>query len=392
MADRHHRDSLSGAKKSKLIEKIAELIQLKKIPILADVRDESAEDIRLILEPRSKNVDPDVLMNMMFRNSDLEVRFSLNMNVLIDGVTPKVCSMKEVLRAFLDFRREVLIRRSRYRMAKIDNRLEVLQGLITAFLNLDRVIDIIRYDDDPKAALMYEDWSRPHQETIARALDESDYVSPLDGVDVSKLALVADAEALASGVLAESDDGTRALPHSFAGRENGLSDVQAEAILNMRLRSLRRLEEEALVKERDALMKERAQLDDLLEGETLQWDRVADELRQVRKTFGKAHVIGARRTQFAEAVEAEDVPLEAMIEKEPITVVCSKMGWIRAMSGHIDLDRELKFKDGDEGRFLFHAETTDRLVAMGVQRALLHPQRRQPARRARHGRTLAPDG
>ncbi len=351
--------------KSKLIEKIAELIQLKKIPILADVRDESAEDIRLILEPRSKNVDPDVLMNMMFRNSDLEVRFSLNMNVLIDGVTPKVCSMKEVLRAFLDFRREVLIRRSRYRMAKIDNRLEVLQGLITAFLNLDRVIDIIRYDDDPKAALMYEDWSRPHQETIARALDEADYVSPLDGVDVSKLALVADAEALASGVLAESDDGTRALPHSFAGRENGLSDVQAEAILNMRLRSLRRLEEEALVKERDALMKERAELDDLLEGETLQWDRVADELRQVRKTFGKAHVIGARRTQFAEAVEAEEVPLEAMIEKEPITVVCSKMGWIRAMSGHIDLDRELKFKDGDEGRFLFHAETTDRLVAMG---------------------------
>ncbi len=351
--------------KSKLIEKIAELIQLKKIPILADVRDESAEDIRLILEPRSKNVDPDVLMNMMFRNSDLEVRFSLNMNVLIDGVTPKVCSMKEVLRAFLDFRREVLIRRSRYRMAKIDNRLEVLQGLITAFLNLDRVIDIIRYDDDPKAALMYEDWSRPHQETIARALDEADYVSPLDGVDVSKLALVADAEALASGVLAESDDGTRALPHSFAGRENGLSDVQAEAILNMRLRSLRRLEEEALVKERDALMKERAELDDLLEGETLQWERVADELRQVRKTFGKAHVIGARRTQFAEAVEAEEVPLEAMIEKEPITVVCSKMGWIRAMSGHIDLDRELKFKDGDEGRFLFHAETTDRLVAMG---------------------------
>ncbi len=351
--------------KSKLIEKIAELIQLKKIPILADVRDESAEDIRLILEPRSKNVDPDVLMNMMFRNSDLEVRFSLNMNVLIDGVTPKVCSMKEVLRAFLDFRREVLIRRSRYRMAKIDNRLEVLQGLITAFLNLDRVIDIIRYDDDPKAALMYEDWSRPHQETIARALDESDYVSPLDGVDVSKLALVADAEALASGVLTESDDGTRALPHSFAGRENGLSDVQAEAILNMRLRSLRRLEEEALVKERDALMKERAELDDLLEGETLQWERVADELRQVRKTFGKAHVIGARRTQFAEAVEAEEVPLEAMIEKEPITVVCSKMGWIRAMSGHIDLDRELKFKDGDEGRFLFHAETTDRLVAMG---------------------------
>ncbi|WP_137699475.1 DNA topoisomerase IV subunit A [Marimonas lutisalis] len=351
--------------KSKLIEKIAELIQTKKVPILADVRDESADDIRVILEPRSKNVDPDVLMNMMFRNSDLEVRFSLNMNVLIDGVTPKVCSMKEVLRAFLDFRREVLIRRSKHRMAKIDNRLEVLQGLITAFLNLDRVIDIIRYDDDPKAALMYEDWSRPNQETITRATDETTYVSPLAGVDVSTLSLVADEDALATGVLSESDDGTRAIPHSFAGRENGLSDVQAEAILNMRLRSLRRLEEEALIKERDALMEERADLEDLLEDETLQWDRISDELKEVRKKFGRTHEIGERRTQFAEAAEVEDVPLEAMIEREPITVVCSKMGWIRAMSGHIDLTRELKYKDGDEGRFVFHAETTDKLILMG---------------------------
>ncbi|MDQ2091210.1 DNA topoisomerase IV subunit A [Marimonas arenosa] len=348
--------------KSKLIEKIAELIQTKKVPILADVRDESADDIRLILEPRSKNVDPELLMNMMFRNSDLEVRFSLNMNVLIDGVTPKVCSMKEVLRAFLDFRREVLQRRSRYRMAKIDNRLEVLSGLITAFLNLDRVIDIIRYDDDPKVALMYEDWSRPHQATIARAMDEVSYVSPLAGVDVASLVLVADEEAVASGVLAESDDGTRAIPHSYAGRENGLSDVQAEAILNMRLRSLRRLEEEALVRERDALMEERADLEDLLEDDGMQWDRIGEELKEVRKTFGKSHEIGARRTQFAEAAEVEEVPLEAMIEKEPITVVCSKMGWIRAMSGHIDLTRELKYKDGDEGRFVFHAETTDKLL------------------------------
>ena len=352
--------------KSKLIEKIAELIQTKKVPILADVRDESADDIRLILEPRSKNVDPDMLMNMMFRNSDLEVRFSLNMNVLIDGVTPKVCSMKEVLRAFLDFRREVLQRRSRHRMAKIDNRLEVLSGLITAFLNLDRVIDIIRYDDDPKAALMYEDWSRPHQETIPRAMDERDYRSPLAGVDVAALVLVADEEAVATGVLVESDDGTRAIPHSYAGRENGLSDVQAEAILNMRLRSLRRLEEEALVKERDALMEERADLEDLLEAEELQWDRIGDELREVRRKFGKAHEIGARRTQFAEATEAEEVPLEAMIEREPITVVCSKMGWIRAMSGHIDLTRELKYKDGDEGRFVIHAETTDKILVFAT--------------------------
>ena len=301
-------------------------------------------------------------MGLMFRNSDLEVRFSLNMNVLIDGVTPKVCSMKEVLRAFLDFRREVLIRRSRHRMAKIDNRLEVLQGLITAFLNLDRVIDIIRYDDDPKSALMYEDWSRPHQDTIRRAMDETDYVSPLKGVDVSGLTLVVDEEAKATGVLVESDDGTRAIPKSFAGRENGLSDVQAEAILNMRLRSLRRLEEEALIRERDALMEERAGLEDLLESEALQWERISEQLRGAKKMFGKDYEGGARRTAFAEAGEVEEVPLEAMIDKEPITVVCSQMGWIRAMSGHIDLGRELKFKDGDGPRFIFHAETTDRLL------------------------------
>ena len=162
--------------KSKLIEKLAEVIQTKKVPILADVRDESADDIRIILEPRSKNVEPEVLMGMLYRNSDLEVRFSLNMNVLIDGVTPKVCSMKEVLRAFLDHRREVLLRRTRHRLEKIDHRLEVLEGFIIAFLNLDRVIDIIRYDDEPKAALMAEDWDRE----FPRARDEEDYVSPSD--------------------------------------------------------------------------------------------------------------------------------------------------------------------------------------------------------------------
>ncbi|WP_272009826.1 DNA topoisomerase IV subunit A [Roseovarius sp. ZX-A-9] len=308
--------------KSKLIEKIAELIQVKKIPILADVRDESADDIRLILEPRSKNVDADVLMGMMFRNSDLEVKFSLNMNVLIDGVTPKVCSMKEVLRAFLDFRQEVLIRRSTHRMEKIDHRLEVLEGLIVAFLNLDRVIDIIRYDDEPKAALMREDWGRE----FTRAMSEADYVPPV------------------------------------AGSADGLTDVQAEAILNMRLRSLRRLEEIELLKEQEALMQERAGLEDLLENTTLQWKAIADQLREVRKTFGRTYEYGERRTQFAVAGEVEEVPLEAMIDREPITVVCSEMGWIRAMTGHIDLNRELKFKDGDGPRFLFHAETTDRLL------------------------------
>ncbi len=314
--------------KSKLIEKIAELIQLKKTPILADVRDESAEDVRIILEPKSKNVDVDVLMGLLFRNSDLEVRFSLNMNVLIDGLTPKVCSLKEVLRAFLDHRRDVLLRRSKHRLEKIDHRLEVLEGFIVAFLNLDRVIDIIRYDEDPKIALMFEDWSKEH----IRATSERDYKPPL---------------------IPEDQD------------DPSLTEVQAEAILNMRLRSLRRLEELELKKERDELMQERADIEDLLESEDLQWSKIAEQLRETRKVFGAKSEGGARRTQFGEAAEVEDVPLEAMIEKEPITVVCSKMGWVRAMTGHIDLTRELKFKDGDEGRFIFHAETTDRLLVFG---------------------------
>ena len=307
--------------KSKLIERLAELIQLKKVPILGDVRDESADDIRIVLEPRSKNVDPEVLMGTLFRNSDLETRFSLNMNVLIDGRTPKVCSLKEVLRAFLDHRRAVLIRRSQHRMDKIDHRLEVLEGFIIAFLNLDRVIDIIRYDDDPKPALMREDWGRD----FVRATSEKDYRSPPPG-------------------------------------EGELTEVQAEAILNMRLRSLRRLEEMELVRERDALMEERAGLEDLLAEDGLQWDRIAEELREVRAKFGAKTPGGARRTAFAEAGEVAEVPIEAMIEREPITVVCSKMGWIRAMKGHIDLGTEMKFRDGDEGRFLFHAETTDKLL------------------------------
>ncbi|XHY16015.1 DNA topoisomerase 4 subunit A (plasmid) [Pseudoseohaeicola sp. NH-UV-7] len=314
--------------KSKLIEKIAELIQTKKLPILADIRDESADDIRMVLEPRSKNVDPEVLMGMLFRNSDLEIRFSLNLNVLIDGLTPKVCSMKEVLRAFLDHRQEVLIRRSTHRMEKIDHRLEVLEGFIIAFLNLDRVIDIIRYDDDPKAGLMYEDWSKDHP----RAQDEADYVPPVVRPE----------------------------------EEPSLSEVQAEAILNMRLRSLRRLEEMELLREQGALMEERAGLEDLLDSPDLQWDSIANQLRETRKLFGKDYEGGARRTQFAIAGEVEDVPIEAMIDREPITVVCSQMGWIRAMTGHIDLTRELKFKDGDGPRFAFHAETTDRLLVFGA--------------------------
>ena len=288
--------------KSKLIEKIAELIQLKKLPILADVRDESAEDIRLVLEPRAKTVDPTVLMETLFRMSDLEVRFNLNLNTLIDGRTPKVCSMKEVLRAFIDHKRDVLLRRSKYRMDKIDHRLEVLEGYIVAFLNLDRVIEIIRNEDEPKKIMM---------------------------------------------------------------NEFSLSDVQVEAILNMRLRSLRKLEEIELRTELDSLQLERADLDDLLSSEKMQWDRIINELRDTRKLFGKNSDGGARRTELADAPDFEEVPIEAMIEKEPITIVCSAMGWVRAMKGHVDLTQELKYKDGDEKRFVFHAETTDKLLMFG---------------------------
>ncbi|WP_296641431.1 DNA topoisomerase IV subunit A [Roseinatronobacter sp.] len=310
--------------KSRLIEKLAEVIQTRKVPLLADVRDESADDVRIVLEPKSRTVDPELMMGMLFKNSDLETRFSLNMNVLIDGVTPKVCSLREVLRAFLDHRRDVLQRRSRHRLDKIDHRLEVLEGFIIAFLNLDRVIDIIRYDEGPRAALMREVWGRD----FIRATSEKDYVSPPKG-------------------------------------EGELSELQAESILNMRLRSLRRLEEMELRRERDELLKERAGLEDLLASDRLQWKRIATELRSVQAEFGKATDIGRRRTDFAMAADVEDVPLEAMIEREPVTIVCSAMGWIRAMKGHIALDQAFKFKDGDEGRFAFHAETTDKIVLFG---------------------------
>ncbi|QUS36540.1 DNA topoisomerase IV subunit A [Falsirhodobacter algicola] len=309
--------------KSKLIERLAELIQTRKVPLLADVRDESADDIRIVLEPRARTVEPDMLMGMLFKNSDLETRFSLNMNVLIDGRTPRVCSLKEVLRAFLDHRRDVLVRRSEHRLARIDHQLEVLEGLITAFLNLDRVIDIIRYDDNPKRALMAEDWGGRHP----KATSEADYVSP-------------------------SGQGT-------------LSDVQAEAILNLRLRSLRRLEELELLSERDALTAEKAELQALLDSETRQWKAIGKELSGIQKSFGKATPLGARRSSFAEAGVHEDVPFEAMIEREPITVICSRMGWIRAMKGHVALDQDVKFKDGDGPRFIFHAETTDKIVLVG---------------------------
>ena len=284
--------------KSKLIEKIAELINNKKIPILADVRDESTDEIRIILEPRTKMIDPSILMETLFKQTDLETCFSLNLNVLIDGRTPKVCSLKEVLNSFLQHQKDVLIRRSKFNLEKIDHRLEVLEGYIVAFLNLDRVIEIIRNENDPKLTLI---------------------------------------------------------------TEFELSDTQAEAILNMRLRSLRKLEEIELRKEHEVLLIERANLEDLLNDETIQWKKISSQLRETQKLFGKNNENGKRRSEFAEAIEFEDVPIEAMIEREPITIVCSEMSWIRAMKGHIDLKQELKFRDGDTDKFLFHAESTDKI-------------------------------
>jgi topoisomerase-4 subunit A len=285
--------------KGRLIERIADLINAKKVPALADIRDESAADIRIVLEPRARTVDPAAMMETLFRLSDLETRFALNMNVLIDGRVPKVSTLKEVLRAFLDHRRDVLLRRSRHRLGRIDARLEVLGGLLVAYLNLDRVIEIIRFEDDPKAVLIAE----------------------------------------------------------FT-----LTEVQAEAILNMRLRNLRRLEEMEIRAERDALATEREGLVALLGAEDLQWERIALELEETRRRFGREAPGGARRTDFADAPEVEEIPLEAMVPREPITVVCSRLGWIRAMKGHLAPDAELKFKDGDGPRFLLHAETTDRLI------------------------------
>ena len=311
--------------KSKLIERLAELVNLKKVPLLADVRDESADDIRIVLEPRSRTVDADQLMAALFRNSELESRFSLNMNVLIDGKVPKVCSLKEVLRAFLDHRRDVLKRRSQHRVDKIDARLEILEGFLITFLNLDRVIDIIRYDEDPKRALMAENWGKKHK----RAISEKDYVPPAEG-------------------------------------KGQLNEVQAEAILNMRLRSLRRLEEMELIAERDALVKERADLAALLSSDEAQWHRIGFELEEVRKAFGKGTKLGARRTTFAEAGETIEITADSMIEREPITVICSQMGWIRALKGHVDLSLEQKFKDGDAARFAFHAETTDKILIIAA--------------------------
>ena len=288
-----------GVQKSRLIEKIADLIMSKKLPLLADIRDESAEEIRIVLEPRSRNVEIAVLMESLFKLTDLEARVSLNMNVLKQGQVPAVLSLGEVLNEWLAHRRDVLVRRTRHRLAKIAHRLEILSGYLVCYLNLDEVIRIIREEDEPKKQLM----------------------------------------------------------HTF-----DLTDVQAEAILNMRLRSLRKLEELEIRTEHDALTLEQGELTELLASEDKQWGVISWEVRQTKKKFGQATELGRRRTQFADAPVVEFDIAEAMIEREPVTVVLSEKGWIRALKGHIDDTSSLSFKTDDKAAFVIPAETTDKLL------------------------------
>ena len=290
-----------GVPKGKLIEQIAGLVNDRKLPILADVRDESDEQVRLVLDPRSRTVDPQVLMDGLFRLSDLETRIPLNLNVLDKDRTPRVMSLRTALQAWADHQFVVLRRRTEHRLGKIADRLELLGGYIIAFLNLDRVIEIIRTEDEPKPVMM---------------------------------------------------------------AEFELTDRQAEAILNMRLRSLRRLEEMELRRERDALEKEQGELTQLLGSEARQRTRMKRDLARIRDRYGPETALGKRRTTIEEAAPTRDIPLEAMIEREPITVILSERGWIRAMKGHVDLSAAdtLKFKEGDGPAFAFHAQTTDKLL------------------------------
>jgi len=285
--------------KAKLVEKVAELMTEKKLPLLGDIRDESAEEVRLILEPKSRTIEPVLLMESLFRLTELEVRFGLNMNVLSGGQIPNVLSLRDVLRQWLDHRLEVLVRRSEFRLKKIEHRLEVLDGYLIAFLNLDEVIRIVRFEDDPKAKL------------IARFK---------------------------------------------------LSEVQAEAILNLRLKSLSKLEEVEIRAEHDKLSKERRELQQLLKSDELKWERISDEVRGTRERYSKKTELGRRRTTFADAPEV-DVDLEAaLVEREPITVILSDKGWIRALKGHQDDLSKLEFKQGDGLKRAVRAQTTDKLV------------------------------
>ena len=290
--------------KSRLIERIADLLLNKKLPLLADVRDESTDDIRIVLEPRSRSVDSAILMESLFRLTDLQNRVPLNMNVLSNGAVPKVLPLGALLREWIDHRRNVLVRRSEHRLAKIRHRREVLSGYLIAYLNLDEVIRIIREEDEPKAELI--------------AVFE-------------------------------------------------LSEVQAEAILNMRLRNLRKLEEEGIRKEHEALTVEKGQIEALLGSTDQQWQTVSWEIGEVRKAFGRGTKLGKRRTAFADAPRHDDAELEeALIEREPITVVVSRLGWIRAMRGHLGDFSSLSFKAGDELGNAFHAETTDKILVFST--------------------------
>lgn len=286
--------------KSRLIEKIAELLMARKLPLLDDVRDESAEDVRVVLVPRNKNVDPELLMASLFKLTDLENRFSLNMNVLSKGVVPKVMNLKEVLQEWLEHQKEVLVRRSNHRLDQINHRLEVLDGYLIAYLNIDEVIRIIREEDDAKASL----------------------ISAFE-----------------------------------------LTDVQAEAILNMRLRSLRKLEEFEIKKEHDKLSKEKAGLEALLASDKKQWNRVSKQVGEIGKAYGPETELGARRTDFGTATDRDLEEIQqAMIEKEPITVVISEKGWIRTLKGHVQDVSTLAFKQGDQLHLSFHAETTSKIL------------------------------
>jgi topoisomerase-4 subunit A len=276
---------------------MAQLLEEKKLPMLADVRDESTETVRLVLEPKSKNVDAAMLMESLFRATPLESRFPLNMNVLGADRTPRVMGLRDVLRHWLDHRHEVLVRRSRHRLAAIEKRLEILDGFLSVFLNLDEVIRIIRNEDEPKPALIV----------------------------------------------------------AFT-----LTDAQAEAILNMRLRSLRRLEEIEIRKEHDALSRERAQMQTLLGDEKLRWKRITSELEETRKKFGGG-ALGARRTEIGTPPPAITVSEDALIEREPITAILSEKSWVRAMRGVRADAADQKFKEGDGPRLLLPCETTDRL-------------------------------
>jgi len=297
--------------KSRLIERIAELLEQKKLPLLDDVHDESTEDVRIVLTPKSRAVEPEILMEQLFRASDLESRIPLNMNVLDFGLVPKVMSLKEVLAAFTAHRREVLERRSTFRLEKIRARLEVLEGYLAVFLNLDKVIKIIRTEDEPKPKLM---------------------------------------------------------------KAFSLNEVQADAILNMRLRSLRKLEEMEIRSEHDSLTKERKELTKLLGSEKLKSERLIEELKAVDAKFGLKTTLGKRRTEIAKAAEvaemtalAEHVEERAnQVEREPITVVCSAKGWLRALKGHQEQSKDDKYREGDRARFWFSAQTTDQIMLLAT--------------------------